>query len=330
MYTLRITGPEGIRVQTLAPGEHSLGRQPGNDILLPNREVSRRHALLACTPQGCAITDLGSSNGTYLEGKKLAAYTPYPIALPAHLKIGPFQLRLEAAGERAARAAALPEEAAPPKAEPAPKEATPPRAAGKGAAPKKARKSRKTAPPSRPPAPPSPPKGAAPPQMPAVPEGLEIHSQQLLRYLPAIYHTDFMSRFLGLFESILLPIEWTIDNFDLYLDALTSPADFLPWWENLMGLAADASWSVEQRRALLREAHHLFARRGTPGALSRLLEIYTGSAPRIRDTDPDLPPHTFVVQWERLPEGVNRALLEALIATHKPAHTDFRVEFPRP
>ncbi len=326
MYTLRITGPEGIRVQTLTPGEHHLGRQPGNEILLPNREVSRRHALLACTPQGCTVTDLGSSNGTYLEGKKLAPHTPYPLSLPAHLKVGPFQLRLELAGERAARAAASPQEKPRPKTEPAPHKESPPRAAGKRKSPKRAAKPPQTRPPSRPPAPPAPPKEAAPPQIPAIPEGLDIHSRQLIRYLPAIYHTDFMSRFLGLFESILLPIEWTIDNFDLYLDALTAPADFLPWWENLLGLAADASWSTEQRRALLREAHHIYARRGTPGALSRLLEIYTGSAPHIRDTDPDLPPHTFVVQWERLPEGVNRALLEALIEANKPAHTDFRVE----
>ncbi len=326
MYTLRITGPEGIRVQTLAPGEHHLGRQPGNEILLAHREVSRRHARLVCTAEGCTLTDLGSSNGTYLEGKKLIPQTAYPLSLPAHLKIGPFQLRLEAE-KKAARAAPPPAEAAAPSEAASPEKPPAPRAAGKRTPKKREAKPRKAAPPKKPPPPPPPPETPAPPPPPPpVPPGLELHSRQLIRYLPGIYHTDFMSRFLGLFESILLPIEWNVDNFDLYLDVLTAPAEFLPWWEQLLGLAADASWSAAQRRTLLREAHSLYARRGTPQALARLLEIYTGVAPRIEDTAPDLPPHTFVVQWKRLPQHVNRRLLEALIEANKPAHTNFQIQ----
>ena len=57
-----------------------------------------------------------------------------------------------------------------------------------------------------------------------MPPGLSMYSRQLLQFLPGIYHTDFMSRFLAVFESILMPIEWNIDNFDLYLDPGSAPS----------------------------------------------------------------------------------------------------------
>ncbi|WP_224243031.1 PAS domain S-box protein [Hyalangium gracile] len=53
----------------LAPGEHVLGRGSDADIRIDDHGVSRRHARIVRTPEGsCHVTDLGSTNGTYLNG----------------------------------------------------------------------------------------------------------------------------------------------------------------------------------------------------------------------------------------------------------------------
>lgn len=45
-----------------------IGRGTSNDIVLEDIRISRTHARIACGPQGCKIADLGSSNGTMLNG----------------------------------------------------------------------------------------------------------------------------------------------------------------------------------------------------------------------------------------------------------------------
>ena len=52
----------------LAKAKISLGRAATNDIILSDVRVSRSHAQLECGPQGCTLIDLGSSNGTRLNG----------------------------------------------------------------------------------------------------------------------------------------------------------------------------------------------------------------------------------------------------------------------
>lgn len=45
------------------------GRHPNAEIFLDDVTVSRKHAEFRRTPQGFTVTDLGSLNGTYLNGK---------------------------------------------------------------------------------------------------------------------------------------------------------------------------------------------------------------------------------------------------------------------
>jgi pyruvate/2-oxoglutarate dehydrogenase complex dihydrolipoamide acyltransferase (E2) component len=48
-----------------------IGRE-GCDVVLADPEVSRRHAALRMTGQGPAVEDLGSSNGTFVNGERIA------------------------------------------------------------------------------------------------------------------------------------------------------------------------------------------------------------------------------------------------------------------
>jgi phage tail-like protein len=148
-----------------------------------------------------------------------------------------------------------------------------------------------------------------------------------LQYLPEIYHTRFMGRFLALFESIWTPLEWQVENFDLYLSPRTAPADFLPWLASWFDVVFDESWEEEQRRQLLLEAHKIFAERGTKNSMERLLQIYTECEVEIDDTSEDLAPFTFIVRVPKQEKELNRVLVERLIDTHKPAHTSYELLF---
>jgi hypothetical protein len=81
--------PDGqrIRVQSSC----SLGRASSNDVVLPDQKVSRRHALVQAQKQHeFWLMDLGSSNGTYVNGRRVTK----PVLLRDQdcVEVGPFRL----------------------------------------------------------------------------------------------------------------------------------------------------------------------------------------------------------------------------------------------
>src|SRR5436305_1129710 len=50
-----------------------MGRQSGNDVVVPDEQVSRRHAEIEERNGGLIVTDLGSSNGTFVNGTRIAS-----------------------------------------------------------------------------------------------------------------------------------------------------------------------------------------------------------------------------------------------------------------
>ncbi|PKZ42056.1 ABC transporter ATP-binding protein [Kytococcus schroeteri] len=75
--TATITTPDDATARTegswhLQPGQVlTIGRERDCDIQVEDLLVSRRHVRLEARPEGFAVTDLGSSNGTYLEGQRV-------------------------------------------------------------------------------------------------------------------------------------------------------------------------------------------------------------------------------------------------------------------
>jgi len=64
--------PEGQPLQSIPLNrEISIGRVAGNDIILTDTALSRQHARLQVTENGIALQDLGSLNGTFLNGEKV-------------------------------------------------------------------------------------------------------------------------------------------------------------------------------------------------------------------------------------------------------------------
>jgi DNA-binding winged helix-turn-helix (wHTH) protein len=75
----------------LPPGEHIVGRDPASTIWLDSPKVSRRHARLSVGEECVAIEDLGTKNGTYVRGERLAGARS--LVPGDEIVIGPFSLR---------------------------------------------------------------------------------------------------------------------------------------------------------------------------------------------------------------------------------------------
>lgn len=58
---------------TLGEGEHVLGRDPALDVCLESSSVSRRHARLRISAGVAVLEDLGSKNGTFVNGERATA-----------------------------------------------------------------------------------------------------------------------------------------------------------------------------------------------------------------------------------------------------------------
>jgi DNA-binding SARP family transcriptional activator len=88
-----ITGPDGVRVR-LGSVPLVLGRHAECGIVLADPEASRQHAQVHPTASGHAIVDLGSTNGTFVNGVRLIR--PTDLRHGDHIAIGHTLLRYEA------------------------------------------------------------------------------------------------------------------------------------------------------------------------------------------------------------------------------------------
>jgi sigma-B regulation protein RsbU (phosphoserine phosphatase) len=87
-----LQGPNPGRNFRLADGPSLVGRQPNAAVHLDSLAVSRQHARIVADDNAFFVEDLGSSNGTYLNGRPIEGRTP----LTEHdtLQIGPYVLAL--------------------------------------------------------------------------------------------------------------------------------------------------------------------------------------------------------------------------------------------
>lgn len=98
MFQLRCSIEGKDRLFPLVGEEVRIGRSADNEIRLSDPSVSRHHALLERTHRGWRLSDLGSTNGTHLNGDPVASVE---IALGDLVKVGSFELTVEEVAARA-------------------------------------------------------------------------------------------------------------------------------------------------------------------------------------------------------------------------------------
>lgn len=69
-------GPQPNQIYEITKDVTTLGRDITNDIVINDREVSRHHLRLVRSGGNLTIEDLGSTNGTFVNGKRVSGVTP--------------------------------------------------------------------------------------------------------------------------------------------------------------------------------------------------------------------------------------------------------------
>lgn len=76
MWAIRIlTGPQAGQIFNLKPGRNRFGRSESVDFQLGSNGISKEHFEINVTPQKVTISDLQSSNGTFVNGVKVQSST---------------------------------------------------------------------------------------------------------------------------------------------------------------------------------------------------------------------------------------------------------------
>lgn len=186
--------------------------------------------------------------------------------------------------------------------------------------------------------PPAPPNGHISgipgPRWPDAPLGVPETASSYLEYLPGIYQgSEFLGRFLLIFEHIFSPIARTAGSTWTYVDVNHTPDEFLPWLGSWVGLVLDARVPPENRREIIRQAPELYRWRGTRRGLRHFLHLFTGIEPEI--IEPALGDiasnrnlaYRFTVRF-RVPRGqeLSRVFVEQLVDAEKPAFAACTIE----
>src|SRR6478752_20471 len=89
MFTLIVTEKGGSpKRMDFDKDEVTIGRVPGNDVILPKGNVSKRHSRVVRQDGRFFVVDLKSTNGTYLNGRRIT--TPSVIRPGDKIYVGDF------------------------------------------------------------------------------------------------------------------------------------------------------------------------------------------------------------------------------------------------
>jgi phage tail-like protein len=286
----KLSGPDIPQDQVIVTRQGlRVGRTKDNNLALDSREISRQHVRIVWRAEDDKyyVEDLNSSNGTWLNDTRLPPRDPRELRPGDVVRMGPFLLTFIRFVMPSLE----------PQLPDLPLQMTLSQVNGKK--------------PIRDPFPP----------------GVPRDRSTWLKYLPAIYEDDdFIGRYLLIFESMMSPLFWILDNFDLYLSPDLAPEEWLHWFAGWVDMLMLPELPEDRKREIARQIGWLFLRRGTKAQLERLLELYFGVSPEIVESTRDA--CHFVV---KLPLSQSKVRLGAdvadrLIAAQRPAFASYTLE----
>lgn len=89
-----------LDLQQLQGGTISIGRTPDNKIVVPHPQVSARHAQIINQGGSLLLEDLGSGNGTFVRGQRIARGQRVPVQNGEKVYIGPMPVLIHIAGQQ--------------------------------------------------------------------------------------------------------------------------------------------------------------------------------------------------------------------------------------
>ena len=88
------TGPVDLKAPIRPDRPVTIGRADNNDIVLAFSTVSRNHLKIEMIGASLLVTDLGSANGTLIDGREIAPRTPRSIPPDTPIEIGTLRARI--------------------------------------------------------------------------------------------------------------------------------------------------------------------------------------------------------------------------------------------
>jgi ABC transport system ATP-binding/permease protein len=93
MTTLIIRHPDGSQTEQELADQLTVGRSEGNDLILSEGGVSRKHARFFIEGAAVMVEDVGSANGTFVDGE--AINEAVPLSAQAQVIIGDYEISLK-------------------------------------------------------------------------------------------------------------------------------------------------------------------------------------------------------------------------------------------
>ncbi len=91
--SLKVTTPKrGTKTYQVSNPEVILGRSKECDMQILSTDVSRRHCQFKINDTGVTVRDLGSANGTNINGQPIQANTDIPLTPETLIEIGPLKI----------------------------------------------------------------------------------------------------------------------------------------------------------------------------------------------------------------------------------------------
>lgn len=286
-------GGEVLRMLPLEMRLLSIGRTPDNGLPLRDSKVAIRHAEISNENGVFLLTNLaGETNLTYVNGQRLAPHQPYRLEHGDEVQIGPFTIAFLHIDQPAA---------------------APPARTGHVLV-----QGELNATPAR-------------PAIPTYPSPIPNKSDAAMysQFLPPLFQeSEFLSRYLKIFQTIWEPLQTRQDHLDVHFDPRLSPPQILGWMSEWLGVPFESHWPEARQRAWMQEAVTSYRWRGTRYGLTRGLETVFGLSPVLKEDSGR--PHTLEIEVLDSLDGEDSASREAITAfiyRHSPAHTYVEVKF---
>lgn len=95
VFKFIISKDNQILREYVLPAETRIGRRHQNDLVLEDATVSGKHAVARIRGETLEIQDVGSTNGTYVNGDWVEAGTTHPLQPGDLIVIGPYRISVQ-------------------------------------------------------------------------------------------------------------------------------------------------------------------------------------------------------------------------------------------